>query len=140
MTDSNVHTNVPVGVLIARWAGVGAAILMAALVAFRFATGSVEGFFDQVYSIYQILFAAIVCLPLYLVHDKFKLWLPAFILLIISTVLFVFFTVAHVIFAYIEAAEAGERLRLPGFRGTLIFIFLMQIPVVLFHRKPDALD
>ena len=34
----------------------------------------------------------------------------------------------------------GERLGVPGFEGTLIFLALLQVPVVLFQRKPDMLD
>ena len=140
MSEVSESVKVPLGLLLARWAGVAAALVMLALVLFRLATGAFDGFFSHLYAGYQIFYALIVFLPFHLLHDQFKLWLPAFILLVITTVIFVFLTVAYVMFAYIEAAEAGERLRLPGFRSTLIFAFLLQIPAVLFHRKPDALE
>ena len=35
-----------------------------------------------------------------------------------------------------RAAERGERLGVPGFQGTLIFLALMQIPSILFRKKP----
>ena len=48
--------------------------------------------------------------------------------------------VAVVIFDYIAAADRGERLGVPGLEGTLIFLALLQVPVVLFQHKPDLLD
>ena len=48
--------------------------------------------------------------------------------------------VVVVMFAYIESAERGERLGVPGFQGTLIFLALMQIPSILFRKNPDLLD
>jgi hypothetical protein len=48
--------------------------------------------------------------------------------------------IAVVMFAYMAAADQGERLGVPGFEGTLIFLSLMQVPVVLFQRKPELLD
>lgn len=48
--------------------------------------------------------------------------------------------VAVVMFAYMAAAGRGERLGVPGFERTLVFLALLQVPVVLFQRKPDLLD
>ena len=48
--------------------------------------------------------------------------------------------VVAVMFAYMEHAERGEKLGVPGLEGSLIFIALLQPPLVLFQRKPDLLD
>jgi hypothetical protein len=48
--------------------------------------------------------------------------------------------IASVMFGYMAAAERGERLGVPGFEGTLIFFALMQVPTVLFQRRPDLID
>ena len=44
------------------------------------------------------------------------------------------------LFNYMAAADQGERLGVPGFEGTLIFLALLQVPAVLFQRKPDLID
>ena len=61
-------------------------------------------------------------------------------LLVGLSALFVFVMVVVVIFAYMASDARGERLGVPGFEGTLIFLALLQVPVVLFQRKPDMLD
>jgi len=48
--------------------------------------------------------------------------------------------VVSVMFNYMAAADQGERLGVPGFEGTLIFLSLLQVPAVLFQRKPDLID
>ena len=69
-----------------------------------------------------------------------KAWFIAFVCLILAGVAFTFLRVIGVMFDAIAAAEAGERLGVPGWSGTLIFIVLSQIPTVLFLRYPDELD
>ncbi|MGK0309380.1 MAG: hypothetical protein ACJAYS_000196 [Lentimonas sp.] len=53
---------------------------------------------------------------------------------------FVFLMIVSVIFDYMAAEANGERLGVPGFEGTLIFLALLQVPAVLFQRRPDLLD
>ena len=53
---------------------------------------------------------------------------------------FVFLMIVVVMFSYIAAAERGERLGVPGFEGTLIFLCLLQAPTILFRIHPDLLD
>ena len=69
-----------------------------------------------------------------------KQWKLGFTSLAVLSALFVFLMVVHVMFAYMAAADRGEKLGVPGLEGTLIFVGLMQVPVVLFQRKPDLLD
>ena len=53
---------------------------------------------------------------------------------------FVFLMIVVVMFSYIASAERGERLGVPGFEGTLIFLCLLQAPTILFRKNPDLLD
>ncbi len=69
-----------------------------------------------------------------------KAWLFAFVGLVLTCVLFTFLRVIGVMFDAIAAVEAGERLGVPGWSGTLIFVVLSQVPTVLFLRYPDQLD
>ena len=43
-------------------------------------------------------------------------------------------------YQYIELAEMGERLGVPGLEGSLVFLSLLQPPTLLFERNPDFLD
>ena len=97
-----------------------------------------EGVFELFKGSYFIVYALTIILPYTRMTDR--AWNRCFILLSGLSALFVFVMVAVVIFAYMAAADRGERLGVPGFEGTLIFLALLQVPVVLFQRKPDLLD
>ena len=97
-----------------------------------------EGVFELFKGSYFIVYALTISLPYTRMTDR--AWNRCFILLSGLSALFVFVMVAVVIFAYMAAADRGERLGVPGFEGTLIFLALLQVPVVLFQRKPDLLD
>ena len=73
-------------------------------------------------------------------HIDQRRWKWIYGLLVVSSVGFVFLMVIAVIFNYIAADARGERLGVPGFEGTLIFVALLQVPLVLFQRRPDLLD
>ena len=97
-----------------------------------------EGVFELFKGSYFIVYALTIILPYTRMTDR--VWNRCFILLSGLSALFVFVMVAVVIFAYMAATDRGERLGVPGFEGTLIFLALLQVPVVLFQRKPDLLD
>ena len=97
-----------------------------------------EGVFELFKGSYFTLYALAIILPYRRMTDR--AWNRCFILLSGLSALFVFVMVAVVIFAYMAAADRGERLGVPGFEGTLIFLALLQVPVVLFQRKPSLLD
>ena len=67
-------------------------------------------------------------------------WKLVYGLLVFCSIAFVFVMVASVMFSYMDAAARGERLGVPGLEGTLIFLALMQVPAVLFQRRPDLID
>ena len=88
---------------------------------------------------FLVFLGAMLMLP-YSRFSGAKLWKGTFVLLCICSVAFVFTMIISVMFDYMAAAEREERLGVPGFEGTLIFLTLMQAPAVLFQRRPDMLD
>lgn len=96
------------------------------------------GVFETFKGVYFIAYGIVISLPFARMSDK--LWSWGFGLLVGLSALFVFVMVVVVIFAYMASDARGERLGVPGFEGTLIFLALLQVPVVLFQRKPDMLD
>ena len=96
------------------------------------------GVFETFKGVYFIAYGIILSLPYTRLSDKSWSW--GFGLLVGPSALFVFVMVVIVIFAYMASDARGERLGVPGFEGTLIFLALLQVPVVLFQRKPDMLD
>jgi hypothetical protein len=131
---------VHIGLLIARGAGYAFGIFLLVWGILELSGGKLTGSFAPVYAFWKIVYGALLLFPYHLLHNNSRLWFTAFLAFVAATVLFVFLTVAAVIFAYIAATEAGEKLGVPGFQGTLIFVFLLQIPVLLFHRRPDAFE
>ena len=97
-----------------------------------------SGIFEAFKGVYFITYSIVISLPFTRLSDKSWRW--GFGLLVGLSVLFVFLMVVVVIFAYMASDARGERLGVPGFEGTLIFLALLQVPVVLFQRKPDMLD
>lgn len=136
-TQENPKTVIPDGVRYARWAGRALGFLLIGLALKNILTGTLTTFL-VIQSVYFILYGAFLNLPFAKVSDKH--WKLTYILMLLISALFVFLMIATVMFAYMAAADRGERLGVPGFEGTLIFLALMQVPAVLFERKPDLLD
>lgn len=124
------------GLRYARIAGYVLSVLLWALGMFALIKG--QGIFETFKGVYFIIYGIVVSLPFMRLSDKSWRW--GFGLLVGLSALFVFVMVAVVMFAYMAADARGERLGVPGFEGTLIFLALLQVPVVLFQRKPDMLD
>ena len=124
------------GLRYARWAGhvLTALLLMVGLTALV----KGQGPFELFKGIYFVAYGIVVSLPYGRMSGKAWRW--SYGLLVGLSALFVFVMVAVVMFAYMAAADRGERLGVPGFEGTLIFLALLQVPVVLFQRKPELLD
>lgn len=97
-----------------------------------------EGAFEVFKGSYYVLYGIVLSLPFQRMSERAWHW--SYGLLVLLSALFVFVMIAVVMFAYMAAADQGERLGVPGFEGTLIFFSLMQVPVVLFQRKPELLD
>jgi hypothetical protein len=124
------------GLRYARIAGHIMSVLLLALGVAALVKG--QGSFETFKGAYFVLYGIVLSLPYGRLSDA--AWKPCYVFLTILSAAFVFVMVAVVMFAYMAAAERGERLGVPGFEGTLIFLALLQVPVVLFQRKPDLLD
>lgn len=68
-----------------------------------------------------------------------KTWKILFSCLIILSTAFVFTMIVKIMYDYVEASQQQLRLGVPGFEGTLIFVALIQVPTILFVRKPTLL-
>ena len=137
MSEQEPETQVPEGVRYARWAGnaLGSVLILIGVVAIM--EGVSDGF-NIFKSCYFIFYGIVLNIPYRSISDS--AWKCVYGLLIACSVAFVFVMVISVMYNYMEAAERGERLGVPGLEGTLIFIALMQVPAVLFQRKPHLLD
>ncbi|MGB0370652.1 MAG: hypothetical protein ACPGN3_04825 [Opitutales bacterium] len=101
--------------------------------------GEVAGTAHLMRATFIVFLGVMLMLP----YGKFaspKLWKACFVTLCVGSVAFVFTMIVSVMFDYMAAAEREERLGVPGFEGTLIFLTLMQPLAVLFQRRPDFLD
>ncbi|MGC6505063.1 MAG: hypothetical protein ACON39_00640 [Coraliomargaritaceae bacterium] len=94
--------------------------------------------FDAFRAAYSILYGAVLFLPFARLRPK--LWKPGFALLCLLSAGHVFVLVVAVMYQYMELAEIGERLGVPGLEGSLVFLSLLQPPSALFERYPDLFD
>lgn len=127
------------GLEYARWGGYlfSALLCILALNEFRALSAESTGF-TYFKLFYYSLLALWVQLPyLKLSNSAWKFCYGALVLLSIG---FVFLMIVVVMFSYIASAERGERLGVPGFEGTLIFLCLLQAPTILFRKNPDLMD
>lgn len=128
---------VPAGVRYGRWAGhaLGSALMCIAAVS---VLHGLAGFFETFKAAFFIIYGIVLNLPFTRLPETSWKWTYA--MLVFLSAAFVFIMIAAVMFGYMEAADRGERIGVPGLEGTLIFLALMQVPLVLFQRKPDLLD
>jgi hypothetical protein len=136
-TNQTTHPAIPDGVRYARWAGRALGIFLIALSLKNLLSG-LEGSFAGFQTAYFIVYGLVLNAPFTRISES--RWKFAYGALVLLSGLFVFIMIASVMFAYMAAADRGERLGVPGFEGSLIFLALMQVPAVLFQRKPDLLD
>jgi hypothetical protein len=137
-TDTNTPQHpVPDGVRYARWAGHALGSILICIAIFSALRG-LDGFFASFKAIYFIMYGIVLNLPYPRIAEA--RWKSAFALLALCCAGFVFVMVVAVMFDYMAAADRGERLGVPGLEGSLIFVALLQVPAVLFQRKPDLLD
>jgi hypothetical protein len=126
------------GIALARIGGriFGSLLIVGGVVAFL---RGVEGSgFDLFRAAYSILYGAVLFLPFSRLSAK--LWKPGFALLCLLSAGHVFVLVVAVMYQYMEMAELGERLGVPGLEGSLVFLSLLQPPSALFERHPDLFD
>lgn len=138
MTEETSNSTVPDGVRYARLAGRLLGILLIGMGINALINNSSDGFFNSFKAIYFFVYGSLLNLPFTRISQL--LWKGLYGLLVVSSIAFVFLMVISVIFDYMAADARGERLGVPGFEGTLIFFALLQVPVVLFQRRPDLLD
>lgn len=135
-STSHLYPTTVRGLGYARIAGYVMSALLLALGITALVKGA--GTFEMFKGVYFVVFGVVLGFP----YGRFSdpVWKRCYILLVVLSALFVFVMVAVVMFAYMASADRGEKLGVPGFEGTLIFLALLQVPVVLFQRKPDLLD
>ena len=131
------NSPVPDGVRYARWAGhaLGSVLICIGIVS---ALRGLEGVFEPFKASYFIFYGIVLNIPFVRIPEAHWKW--AYGVLIFCSAAFVFVMIASVMFSYMAAADRGERLGVPGFEGTLIFLALMQVSAILFQRKPDLID
>lgn len=89
----------------------------------------------------EILLGLLMLLPFdSLARARPARWNKLFALLLLLSATFVFARVIGVLFEARAVEAAGGELGLPAWSGTLIFLVLAQLPVILFLRFPDQLD
>ncbi|MEM1222799.1 MAG: hypothetical protein AAGH40_08550 [Verrucomicrobiota bacterium] len=125
------------GLIAARWAGRFLGLILIIWAVSIFAKSNASAF-ESFKAIYITLYGMLLIAPFQKLKDS--IWKVSYGALVILSAGFVFLMIAAVMFAYMAAAERGERLGVPGREGTMIFVALMQVPVVLFQRKPDLMD
>jgi hypothetical protein len=137
MPTNKPNLPVPDGVRYARWAGhaLGFILICTAIVS---VIRGLDGAFSSIKASYFFLYGIVLNLPFIRISDA--RWKLVYGLLIFSSIAFVFVMVVSVMFSYMAAADRGDRLGVPGLEGSLIFLSLMQIPAVLFQRRPDLID
>ena len=104
---------------------------------FLFLNANLAGF-GNFKATYCLLFGIVIQIPFRILQTK--MWKASFIALTVLALGFVFIMIISVMFDYMASAERGERLGVPGLEGTLIFLSLLQPPVILFRQNPDFLD
>lgn len=134
--DANRRASTALGLRYARIVGYVMSALLLALGITALIKG--QGTFETFKGAYFVAYGVVLSLPFGRMSDQSWRW--GYGLLVGFSFLFVFVMVAVVMFAYMAADARGERLGVPGFEGTLIFLALLQVPVALFQRKPDLLD
>lgn len=137
MPTNKPNLPVPDGVRYARWAGHALGFILICTAIFSVIRG-LDGAFSSIKASYFFLYGIVLNLPFIRISDA--RWKLVYGLLVFSSIAFVFVMVVSVMFSYMAAADRGDRLGVPGLEGSLIFLSLMQIPAVLFQRRPDLID
>lgn len=66
-----------------------------------------------------------------------RTWKIGMIGICVLSFFFVFLLIGNVMVDAMAAAQVGEKLGVPGFEGTLMFLALSQVPAMLFERHPE---
>lgn len=102
-----------------------------------------DGYGPTVLLTFEVAFFTVYGLLLAMPWNKItaqRTWKIFFGLLVACSASFAFIMVIDTMFQHIMASELNERPPPPAFQGMQIFFGLMQVPVVLFLRRPELLD
>ncbi|MEM8549413.1 MAG: hypothetical protein AAGF10_01350 [Verrucomicrobiota bacterium] len=103
-----------------RWAGQGPSVLLSFALLFF------------------ITYGALLAMPWQRLRSE-RVFRFFFGVLIAFSIAFGFVMVIDLIYQYMLAAEFADKPAPPAFQGMLVFAALMQVPVVLFARRPELL-
>ena len=136
---SSAKTPLERGLEYARWGGYLFSTLLVLLAVSEFRGLSAE---SPGFAYFKMFYYSLLALWVQLPYPKLSAssWRICYGALVILSIGFVFLMIVVVMFSYIASAERGERLGVPGFEGTLIFLCLLQAPTILFRKNPDLLD
>lgn len=124
------------GLMLARLGSFLAAALLVVHAILRALSDVVPG--GLLLAVFYLCLAIATLLPWTVLPQKIWPWL--FGAFVVGVVAFVFAMIYEVMFLHNAIAATGEKPGVPGFHGTLIFLVLMQPPVALFRRHPEALS
>jgi len=117
-------------------------------------------FWTKIEAVFDVFYGLLLVLPYSRVHST-KIWRRLMGVLLVASILFVFvlvFDVLYVANLYVENADpapppaagekalyvytddTGPKLPLPVLNCALVFLALMQTPVVYFSRHPEKMD
>ena len=127
------------GLTYARWGGYLFSLLLLILAFNELRSITSE---STAFTYFKLCYYSLLALWVQLPYQKLsgRAWRIGYGALVLLSIGFVFLMIVVVMFSYIAAAERGERLGVPGFEGTLIFLCLLQAPTILFRKHPDLLD
>ena len=127
------------GLNYARWGGYLFSLLLLILAFNELRSIAAE---STAFTYFKLFYYSLLALWVQLPYQKLsgRAWRFFYGALVLLSIGFVFLMIVVVMFSYIASAERGERLGVPGFEGTLIFLCLLQAPTILFRKHPDLLD
>lgn len=133
--------NRDLGLAYARAAGLGTGLFLLAWLPLNSARWMGQGP-EWLLTLESIVFGGVALLLLLPWKKLFatRVWKPLYVVLCLFAVAFVFTLIADLMFQYMLAAENRAKPAPPAFQSTLLFVVLMQPPVILFLRKPSLLD
>ena len=87
----------------------------------------------------ESFFGLFLLLPWRSIVEKTK-GTGSLIVFTVTTGVFIFYLVINTLLRIITMIEVGLRPGVPAFEGVLVFLILMQVPVLVFIRRPELLD
>jgi len=135
-----VTIEIPSGVVLARLVGTGLGLFLILMGVYAL-TNSVDGHSpgQVIKNSFFIGYGGLLALPWRKIKAP-RLWKRMYILFAFVSVAFPFVLIFQVMFHFMDLVALSQQPGAPTMEGTLIFLGLMQIPTVLFVRRPELLD